>query len=515
MIKEFNVKNYLSFHTANLKFKKGLIVFSGPSGSGKSILMNSLLNVFSLKNTDAERVEAILENNLDLETNYGIETFEENYFSKQKKEKTRFFINSQPIPKKKIQEISSTFLKYLHLKDYSDFDNNNLINLLDIIVSTEDKKYPDLLLKYRNIFDEFNLVRKKLNKVLEEEKNIEDLKEFAQFELSKIEAVNPNIEESENILEIKSKLSKKEQIEEQIEKCQQFLYHQNEAYKLLNILNVDESFLMNSLSELETIIDNTISNLNELNEWNIEELLDKIEGYSELKRKYGSVEEAIKYKEIKIQEIEHYNNLSFEKSDLEKQLSALEIEIEKLSNDIHNKRKKILPIFVDKINYYLNLLYIEPINISLDKQEKFSSNGNDIFNFILKHATLDKISTGEFNRLRLSLLALQTEYNDNTGILMLDEIDSNLSGEESMSVAKVLKILSKKYQIFAISHLPQLTASADQHFLISKNSDNISSVQELDINNRIKEIARLISGKDITEEALSFAGKFIIENKSA
>jgi DNA repair protein RecN (Recombination protein N) len=97
------------------------------------------------------------------------------------------------------------------------------------------------------------------------------------------------------------------------------------------------------------------------------------------------------------------------------------------------------------------------------------------------------------------------------GVLMLDEIDANLSGEESMSVARVLRQLSKHFQIFVISHQPQLTSMGEQHFIVEK--DNESTVRELSLNERIEEIARMISGETVTTEAKNFA-KELLESAS-
>ena len=90
------------------------------------------------------------------------------------------------------------------------------------------------------------------------------------------------------------------------------------------------------------------------------------------------------------------------------------------------------------------------------------------------------------------------------GILFLDEIDANLSGKESDAISKVLTRLSQSYQIFAISHQPQLTSSANQHFLVDK-VDGKSFVRELNDKEKINEIARMISGESVTLEALEFA----------
>ena len=93
---------------------------------------------------------------------------------------------------------------------------------------------------------------------------------------------------------------------------------------------------------------------------------------------------------------------------------------------------------------------------------------------------------------------------DKRGILILDEIDANLSGKESMSVAKVLKQLSKNYQIFAISHQPQLSSVADFHFLITKEN-GISNIRELKNDERVAELARMVSGEEVSDEAVKFA----------
>jgi len=141
--------------------------------------------------------------------------------------------------------------------------------------------------------------------------------------------------------------------------------------------------------------------------------------------------------------------------------------------------------------------------------------GMDNLEIKLNATELSKISTGEFNRLRLAILALKSEFmSSNGGVLMLDEIDANLSGEESMSVAKVLKQLSKHFQIFVISHQPQLTSMGDQHFLVYKDG-MISKTKELNFDEKVDEIARIISGENISQEAKKFARELLEANRCA
>ena len=156
------------------------------------------------------------------------------------------------------------------------------------------------------------------------------------------------------------------------------------------------------------------------------------------------------------------------------------------------------------MNYYLKYLYLSNAKVIIE-EKNLDESGQDKVVFILNGVNLDTISSGEFNRLRLALLTSMSDYEINSnGILFLDEIDANLSGKESAAIATVLKKLTSKYQIFAISHQPQLTACANQHFLVDKNN-NVSCVKELKEKEKEKEIARMISGEKITKEALVFA----------
>ena len=104
--------------------------------------------------------------------------------------------------------------------------------------------------------------------------------------------------------------------------------------------------------------------------------------------------------------------------------------------------------------------------------------------------------------------------NAGKGIIFLDEIDANLSGKEAMSIAKVLMELSNFYQIFAISHLPQLSSTAHNHFLVEKR-DGQSFVKKLRDDERINELARMVSGEEITAEAIEFAKTLLVKQNDS
>jgi DNA repair protein RecN (Recombination protein N) len=156
-------------------------------------------------------------------------------------------------------------------------------------------------------------------------------------------------------------------------------------------------------------------------------------------------------------------------------------------------------------------LYLKPCRLHVKPCEPYVFGAEEI-SAELDGTDIKKISSGEFNRLRLAFIAASNEIKRGSGILILDEIDSNLSGKESMSVASVLKEISKNYQIFAISHHPQLSSCANQHFLVQKQ-DGTSFVKELDEDGKIEELSRMISGKDITDKARDFAKSLRRDNK--
>jgi DNA repair protein RecN (Recombination protein N) len=117
------------------------------------------------------------------------------------------------------------------------------------------------------------------------------------------------------------------------------------------------------------------------------------------------------------------------------------------------------------------------------------------------------LSGGEFNRVRLALMATTIPADKRKqGVLILDEIDANVSGDESIAIAEMIQKLSSVYQVFAISHQPHLSAKAGQHIVVSKAGEK-SKVEVLNDVTRVSEIARIIAGENPTDEALEFAKK--------
>ena len=511
MIERFYLKDYLSFKEAELNLQNGLIVFTGPSGSGKSILMESILSSVGGSSCDAALCESSVTWEID-EESCGIENDDINVFKHIKKEKSRYFINNQSLSRKSISSVASSYLRHLSLKDFSDFENENLLAILDARIEAKKKKIYALKEKFKAVYTEYHWTEHELKIIEDEERKIVELKEFAAFEIQKINDVNPQVNEDEELLEIKKELSRKEKVLESIGLANEIFNYEHLVASALEHLDVESSFFDDAMNELRAVFDGAEERFNALEDVDVESVLNRIEELGGLKRRYGSIEEALEYKAQKEKELQKYENIEIEKHDLEQKYEELSREVQKLADELSTLREAELAFFQKDLNAYLKNLYLREAKVTM-QTTAYSKTGQDILSIELNSTALDKISTGEFNRLRLAILALKSEHmSKNGGVLMLDEIDANLSGEESMSVARVLKQLSSHFQIFVISHQPQLTSMGDQHFLVYKDG-NISKTKELNFDERVDEIARIISGDKISDEAKKFARELLEAEK--
>ncbi|MDX9900877.1 MAG: DNA recombination protein RecN [Aliarcobacter sp.] len=504
MISRVYLKDCLSFEEVDLEFKNGLNIFTGPSGAGKSILMQAVLSLFALTDVKANMGEVLLNNSNINDEVYDLSFDDDIIIKSIKKDKVRYFLNNQSVSKKNLNDFSMKLIKHLNLKDTSEFDSFKLLDFLDKLTLQKKKEFKKIKEDYNISYKKLLHTKKELQKILDDETKLEDLKEFARFEIDKIEQINPSIDEYEELNLIKKRLAKKEKIEVAIKKASGIMEFNQNVTLALELMEVDSSFFDESMNELNNIFERFNDSLHELDEINIENILDRIEKLSALQKRFGSIEECLNYKEQKKIELSSYENIFFQKEKLEKEFDELNIKLSLLAKEISTYRKESSLILEKKINEYLKFLYLSNAKIIIE-EKVLDFSGFDEVKFELNGVSLDTISSGEYNRLRLALLTSMSEFDivDN-GILFLDEIDANLSGKESDAISKVLKKLSNSYQIFAISHQPQLTSSADQHFLVDKINGK-SLVKELNNKERINEIARMISGEKVTLEALDFA----------
>jgi DNA repair protein RecN (Recombination protein N) len=245
----------------------------------------------------------------------------------------------------------------------------------------------------------------------------------------------------------------------------------------------------------------------ELAEVDIEAVLDRLEKISYLKSRYGSIEEALEYAKIKQKELVQYQNIEQDKSKLESFLLKEHSELRVVASQLSQARKKEALKLERELEKYLSELKLPPLRFEFSRVE-LDEFGCDILDVNLDGSNASTLSGGEFNRVRLALMVVAISGVKDRGVLILDEIDANVSGDESIAIANMVAKLSSVYQIFAISHQAHLASKADQHILVSKQEGRSRAVI-LDKKGRVDEVARIIGGERPNIEAIQFSKKLL------
>lgn len=509
MIRRILIHNSPTFKDIELFLDSGFNVFSGASGSGKSVFMDSLLAILGIKESNADLIEAniIVDSaTFDFLAN-GVpqEDGNEIVLSILKKEKTRYFLNHASSSKKRLNDIVCGFAKHISTKSGDELSEANLLKILDIFIAKQDKGFIKLLDAFMADFHTLQAQKKALEEIKKQEADIANLKAFATFEIQKIEAINPKEGEYEELLALKKMISKQEKIKEQIDKVRQVLESSHVFEEFLSLIDTPCVGLMEGLSEFEALVEKQEELLGEIEGQDSEKMLDKIAALAELNRRFGGIKEALAYLEEQKIKLKSYENIAHDSKELESSIKSLEEACEKNAKHLHEIRQKHLNAFGADINSLCAKLKLQDCHLSLESSIMHTK-GICKLNLKLGKSEVAVLSSGEYNRLRLAIMCIDAHLEPKSGILVLDEVDANLSGEESAGVAQILKSLSSNYQIFAISHQTHMPILATNHYLVQKGKDK-STITKLDINGRIQEIARMISGANITNEALEFAKK--------
>ncbi len=507
MINRVFLKNLISFDEVEVELEKGLVVLSGPSGAGKSLFMNSILSTFGYGTAEAKLCEVLLTKPKRLKSE-AFEFEEEITLKSIRKEKVRYTIDGQNISKKALNEMFSPFVQFLSVRDKSGFESSDLLKLIDNELLAKDKSFKKLFKEYKSRYANYKIKLNQLEKIKADEAKILELIEFTEFEIEKIESLKPMVGEDEELLKVKQQLSRIDKVNEALESANGIFAFEESVSEIYRLLEKDDSMFSEMMNQLRADFEDIESLSDELAEVDIEAVLDRLEKISSLKNRYGSIEEAIAYAELKKKELAGYKNIEADKSMLE---SFLQMEISELSilaGQISQARK-VKAISLEKpLKKYLAELKLPEVNFIFTLQG-LGELGQDVVEINMNGSTASKLSGGEFNRVRLALMVVALSGVKEGGVLILDEIDANVSGDESIAIANMISKLSAVYQIFAISHQAHLASKANQHLLVSKVK-NKSKVTLLDKEGQVAEIARIIGGEKPNEEALLFAKKLLI-----
>lgn len=557
MLLYLNISNFAVFEKESICFEKGFNVFTGETGAGKSVLIEALFMILGeraskdliRKGKNSAIVEAVFDitdniklNNFLSENNLILEDNDFLIISREILESGKSInkVNSRTVPLNIIKIIGSFLIDiYGQFGHESLFKKENHIILLDSLIHVE----------LQPIFEEYNKLYKSYNdladKIIHLEKKLidKDLRiDQLQYEINEIEEANLIENEEECLLKEISKLSNIQEIKKSLFEISNVVNHHdnsiinnlNHVYSILNkVKNYDEhinvyipkvDLLLEELQDFNYDIIDYSDNL-EIDEEKLLFIENRVSLINRLKRKYGySVEKILEYYKESCEELNilkelesNLNSLNKEKKELYKSLSSCAEGISKL-------RIKAAVFLEKELTKELNDLNMKNIifKVNIAKKPQFAYDGADSVEFLIStnvgndlNSVQKVVSGGEASRIMLAFKKIMSDI-DSTDTLVFDEIDAGISGKTAQMAGIKMNYISGNHQIICVTHSPQIASISKNHYFIEKhivNNNTYSSIKKLDDQNKVSEIARLLSGMKITEKSISNALELIEMNK--
>ena len=546
MLVSLEIKNFLLIKKISINFINGFNAFTGETGAGKSIIIEGLKLALggknqtnlNLKENEISSIKAVFEinnlikRNLD-ELNLIIE---DDYLIVERQinsnQKSKLLVNGEIKPLNNIKGILKNVIEFQENFEQQElFDNKYFLKFIDNIGGIEKN---DL----KSYFEKFKDSKNIYQAHLDNEKNINEKLEILKIKNNKIKILNPTKNEYEELLNkrnLNKNIKKYSDISNEIKKSIS-IYNSNDnlnlieknLYKLEDI-NQEYSHISQKFASLILDINELINDLeNKFNsvdydEIDFDEIDEKIYQYQQLSKFFEvDPENLFSIKEEILIEIDSLENFDKEKKNL----------FNKYTNDLNNYKKEALKIsnlrkkeskkISENINKQLPIVNIEQGQIIFkfsEKDEKdYNSQGYDELDVLFRtnknsdFSSIKKVASGgELSRLLLIIKSLSAN-NDKDLTLIFDEVDSGLSGKIASNVSEKIDNISKKNQVIAITHSPQVASKANKHWKIEKvikNDEMTSEIFELNDESRVNEIASLISGAKITETAKKVASDLL------
>ncbi len=565
MLKSLEIKDYALIDHLQTNFDEGLNIITGETGAGKSILIDAMSLLLG-ERASAEVIrkgaqKSFVEGIFDVNGNKNVKVIlEENDIEYQPelilrreislKGSNRCFINDSPVPLQLIKAIGDLLVD-LH----GQHEHQSLLRVeTHITFLDEFANASDLVDEYRKSYKQLLNKISELKKLKENEETLKEKKDVYEFQIKEIDSINPLPGEDELIINELNVLENSEKLLELSEEIYHLLYEAENSVtdqlgeiknKLTQLIEIDKTLTdsenefeaaISIIKELAGTIRKYISKI-DVNPAELELKRERLGALNLLKKKYGgSLQNAIEHRNIIEKEFSFAENYSEEISGLEKDIHNLRIKTGESAKKLSDRRKKISVKVEGEVKKSLSQLGInDPAFIVLienfpadnstdnfliiDEQKLLADeNGIDKVEFFISTNTGEDVkplikvaSGGEVSRIMLSLKSILAK-SDKLPLLIFDEIDTGVSGRIAQKVGAALKDLASFHQIIAITHLPQIAAQADQHFLVEKTTQNnrvVSSIKKLSENERVIEIAKLLSGENVTQESIKGAKQLL------
>ena len=548
MLSKITIQNFALIDSLHISLNNGLQVITGETGAGKSIILGALRLVLG----ERADVKAISnpENKSIVETEFRIDKqhfsffekndldFEENTIIRREilpSGKSRAFINDVPVTLDVLKELSSKLIDIHSQFETSDlFSEEYQFKIIDGL--SENKLLISAYQQDFNTYQKLNKTLQELENQLENSNKEADYQNFLLSELEEIDLESIDLEELknqvsigenagniiENLNYISGRFYQEEigvldglnDIKNKIQKIAENSPHFEELSKRLDEAHLELKDIHNQIeNELEKVeidpesLDAMTSLLNKINTLFLKHQVSDIEGLIEIKNQLSSQQK---------------NSQDLEKNiiDIENQLSQLTEKLNVLASDISKNRKSAIPIFTEKIEKILKKLGLEKakIEVELTNNENFNKFGKEHIQLLFQANTgfplkpiQNAISGGERSRVMLSIKKIIAE-NTELPTLILDEIDTGVSGKVANEIGNVMQEMAENMQLIVITHLAQVAAKGSNNYKVIKEDvrgKTQSTIIPLNEEQKLQEIAQLLSGDTITDAAIQQAKELI------
>lgn len=545
MITSLSIKNYALIEKLAIDFSKGFSIITGETGAGKSIILGALglvlgkrADLTSLKNKEEK---CVIEAYFDI-SKYDLKSFfrsndidyeDETIIRREilPSGKSRAFINDSPVNLQELQELG------LYLIDiHSQYQTQELsdekvqFEIIDALANNQ-----AAIQEYQLVLKNYKLYKSKLNSL--QIKQAESTKEqeynnfllnelvLAQLKSGEQESLESDFEKLNNVEVIKESLDKSLAIasEEQIGVLNNLKEIKASLQKIASFSN-DYSSIFERITSLIIEFDDISVEMNRYSEKlindpeQLELISRKLELIYSLQKKHqvSSVEDLLAIQTKLENSLFEIRNLEEEIVTLSGSIQESIILLDNLSEVIHAKRVESIPVLTHKLITILETLGMPNVRfkINVNAISSYFANGKDELDFLFSankgtdFGLLKKVASGgEMSRIMLAVKAILAQYLK-LPTLIFDEIDSGVSGEIAIKMGKIMENMSHQMQIFAITHLPQIAAKGKVHFKVSKTTignDTQSELKILSDQERIIEIAQMLSGTIVSDSALNHA----------
>lgn len=555
MLKTLVVHNYSLIEELHIDFQSGFSTITGETGAGKSIMLGAL-GLLLGQRADSKAIRSgaakcIIEGHFRLNSNKLKQYFAENDFDYEMDDciirrevyasgKSRAFINDTPAQLSQLKELGEQLID-IHsqhknlLLNHEDFQ----LEVLDIIAQDE-----ELLSDYKVNYNIYRQLKNDLQRAREEAQKSKEEEDFLNFQFNQLEEANLQADEQEELEEELDMLSHAEDIKEALYAGSNLL--QDSEQSILTQLRSCQGLLKNiepvftAAQEWVERLESTIIELKdisgdlenrcedvEFNPTRLEYVNERLNTIYTLEKKHGkeSVAELLELKEELQQKLDLINNSDEHILLLEEKLKAQKSKLKALAGELTGKRKQSAKVAIEKMIATLGLLGMPNVQfqIQVTEAKEFKPNGVDEVCFLFnanKGGTLQELSQiasgGEIARVMLSLKSMMAGAAD-LPTLIFDEIDTGVSGSIAEKMALIMNQMcqSDDRQVISITHLPQIAAKGNVQYKVYKEDrDNVtvSHIVQLNTDERIKEIAHMLSGEHLTDAALENAKELLKSN---